>query len=58
MITNEAIAQILENVLQTSVSSEWYDDDIQPSKRRHYDGDKIANQIQVLVQVLKLEGNK
>lgn len=58
MMTNKAIAEILQDVLQTSTHPEWFDDNIQPSKRRHYDGDRMADRIEMLIKILQLEENK
>jgi hypothetical protein len=55
---NDLLAGILQGILDTSLHPERYDDDIQPSKRQNYDGDKIATQLQLLINILKIEDDE
>ena len=47
------IANLLQKCLDNSLSSEWFNDDIQPSIRRKYDETLLAAQIETLIDILK-----
>lgn len=54
-MTNQQIAALLKQALEHSYSQEYWDDDIQPSARKKYDGNKLGFAIENLIYMLEVE---
>ncbi len=51
---HEQLIQLLRAALRRSQSSEWHNDDIQPSMRKKYDGDLLGNNIESIIETLEV----
>ena len=52
---NSNIVKVLESLLYSSEHPEKYDDNIQPSLRKMYDGDKLAASLITVIAMLKIQ---
>ncbi len=53
-MNKESMVQLLQKMLEKSRHPDWWNDDIQPSARRKYEGDVLGNQVEMLIEILKI----
>lgn len=51
---HEEAGSTVRAALRRSQSSEWHNDDIQPSMRKKYDGDLLGNNIESIIETLEV----